>query len=187
MESTLMTNPMNPTTPVGRSMSPPAAPAPRGRAGLGRRRPHRGVAAAHGTGPALPAVASCPDDQILDSSGSASRSPMWSRPPSIRSTPRGATATRCDHVLRSPAGSGSCPRSTESRATVRTPGCASVCRRTRRNSSSRKARSRPARSGCGPRGGFSRSSGLAANPTRSGRGRGRPPRRSRCATPRRCR
>jgi len=64
-----MTNPMNPTTPVGRSMSPLQRLLIGGGLALVAAAPIAGVAAAHGTGPALPAVASCPDDQILDSSG----------------------------------------------------------------------------------------------------------------------
>ncbi len=64
-----MTNPMNPMTPAGRSMSPLQRLLIGGGLALVAVAPIAVVAAAHGAGPVLPAVASCPDDQILDSNG----------------------------------------------------------------------------------------------------------------------
>lgn len=64
-----MTNHMNPMAPAGRAMSPLQRLLVAGGFAVVAIAPIAGVAAAHGAGPALPAVASCPDDQILDSNG----------------------------------------------------------------------------------------------------------------------
>lgn len=64
-----MTNHMNPMAPAGRAMSPLQRLLVAGGFAVVAIAPIAGVSAAHGAGPALPAVASCPDDQILDSNG----------------------------------------------------------------------------------------------------------------------
>ena len=64
-----MTNHMKPMAPAGRAMSPLQRLLVAGGFAVVAIAPIAGVSAAHGAGPALPAVASCPDDQILDSNG----------------------------------------------------------------------------------------------------------------------
>ena len=64
-----MTNHMKPMAPAGRAMSPLQRLLVAGGFAVVAIAPIAGFSAAHGAGPALPAVASCPDDQILDSNG----------------------------------------------------------------------------------------------------------------------
>lgn len=64
-----MKSPMSLIKPSNRAMSPLQRLLIAGGFAVAAIAPIAGVSAAHGAGPALPAVASCPDDQILDSSG----------------------------------------------------------------------------------------------------------------------
>lgn len=60
---------MNPITPTNRPMTPLKRLLIAAGLMFVAAAPLAGIAASHGAGPALPAVASCPDDQILDSNG----------------------------------------------------------------------------------------------------------------------